>query len=528
MNKKILSIILAVLIISVALTPAAFAADTTIKTVEITDVVEPALNSESANYFKIPENPGYSYDTYNINEYMPCYWTYNSTKPETYDNVIYDGESIYLSETKGFTKPGYYTISVFIRANEGYAFADGVTATVNGKPANILVNYRGYATVYYTFDYLNDVDFDDIDAVNIAGVSAPVEEAIGKFNCTFPVTDEYSKFSNEATERESFDPFVIWIITPTKPVTWADIEDGEYKYSNSEFEFEKGKFYTFVVRVSASNGYEFTDSTKFTVNSLDANAELLSKFEADVWYTFEVADKKKVSSIELSGVDSPAFGEELLFDFDINEDMGYKSNYGVWYVNENKPESIDELYSGKLIREDMQIIPGPDNSEKKELFSDKYYYTFYAFIETDGGYFDPDLTATINGKAANIDSISLSNGTIGVYYTFDKLPPESGGNQTDKKISSIKISQAPDKLVYGRGEELDIAGLVVEAYNSDGSDAGTVDNTILNFDGFKTSSPGMKTVTVLYGNVSADFEITVEFSVIDWILYIVCFGWFWM
>ncbi len=522
--KKILSVLLAALMITVVFCFNAFAADETVNAIEITDVVEPALNSEATAFFKIPENSGYTYDSYDISEYVPCSWIYNSSKPQSYDEIVYDGESLYLSETVGFTKPGYYTFSAFVQVKDGYTFADGVTATVNGKTANIFTHYSGYATVYYTFDYLDDVDFEDISTVNISGVSAPVDGAVAKFGCTFPGTAEYSKFCNEATEREPFDPSVKWIVTATKPASWSDVENGEYCYSNYELKFEKGKFYTFAVRANASNGYEFTSSTKFTINSLDANAELLSDFEAEVWYTFEVADKKKVTSIELIGVVPPVFGEELSFNCSINQiDSGYKFNYGVWYVTEKKPESLDDLYSGKLIRENMLA------SQSKEKFSDKYYYTFYAFAETDGGYFDPALTATVNGKAASVDSGSLSKGIAGVYYTFDKLPPSDSGNTpTDKKISSIKIIKAPDKLVYGYGEELDTTGLVVEAYYSDGSNAGVVDNSLLDFDGFETSSPGKKTVTVLYENVRTNFEITVNFSFLHWILYIVCFGWIWM
>ncbi len=528
MNKKILSILLAVLIISAALTPAAFAADTTINTVEITDVVEPALNGEATEYFEIPENSGYSYDTYNIDEYMPCYWTYNSTKPETYDDVIYDGESIYLSETKGFTKPGYYTISMFIRANEGYTFADGVTATVNGNSANILVNYRGYATVYYTFDYLGDVDFDDISAVNISGVSAPVDGAIGKFNCTFPGTDEYSKFSNEATEREPFDPSVIWIITPTKPATWVDIENGEYHYSNSEFKFEKGKFYTFVVRVSASNGYEFTGSTEFTVNSLDANAELLSKFEADVWYTFEVAEKMNVNSVAVNNVKEPVLNEEVTFGCDFEKDMGYIFKHGVWYATDKKPANLNEVYDGIMIYDNM--IYYPENGKTTEYFSDKYYYTFYALIETDGGDFNPAVTATINGKKAELDAASLDKGILGVYYTFDKLPSSNDENPpvSDKKLASINVAQKPDRLVYGYGDKLDINGLRVTGSYNDGADAGEIDSSKLTFEGFNTSSPGNKTVTVKYENLTATFDVQIEFTILHWIMYIVLFGWIWM
>ncbi len=526
MKKKLISLLLTVIMTIGVFSGSVLAADATVKTLEITDVIEPVLNTAAVEYYKIPDNAGYSYDSYD-ESYIPCSWTYNATKPETYDDIIYNGESIYTHESKGFTKAGYYTFIAYLRTEEGYTVADDATATVNGKAAKVIKGRYDNITVYYTFDYIADIDFADIASVDISGVSAPIDGAIGKFGYAVSDTEKYSAF-NYGDAELNYDPSVMWFVTDSKPQSWADVENGEYFFSDSEFKFEKGKFYTFVIRITANSGYEFTDKTAFKINSFDAKSELITKFEADVWYTFEVADKKLVKSVAISNVKPPALNEVIEFGGNIETDMGYIYNYGVWYATENKPESLEEVYDGLLIYNNLVYYP--DKTITEEFFSDKYYYTFYAFIEADGGYFDPALTATINGKTAQLDADSLNKGIAGVYYTFDKLPSADDEKPpvSDKKLASIKVTRNPDKLVYSYGEELDTAGLVVEATYSDGSYAGVIDNSNLNFDGFDTTSQGKKTVTIKYEKLEASFDIEVEFTFWQWVMYIVLFGWIWM
>ncbi len=74
---------------------------------------------------------------------------------------------------------------------------------------------------------------------------------------------------------------------------------------------------------------------------------------------------------------------------------------------------------------------------------------------------------------------------------------------------------------------IDTNGLVIEATYSDSSKI-EIDNSLIEFTGFDTLSRGTKTVTATYEKQSATFDVEVKFTIVQWILYIICFGWIWM
>ena len=104
----------------------------------------------------------------------------------------------------------------------------------------------------------------------------------------------------------------------------------------------------------------------------------------------------------------------------------------------------------------------------------------------------------------NFDDVTLStsNGKVTVNTTSPKV------------LSSISVSQQPNKTTYFVGESLDTTGLQLKLTYSDGSTAYVTSGFTTS--GFSSSSAGTKTVTVNYGGKTTSFIVTVQNSSIDY------------
>jgi hypothetical protein len=96
------------------------------------------------------------------------------------------------------------------------------------------------------------------------------------------------------------------------------------------------------------------------------------------------------------------------------------------------------------------------------------------------------LTITINGKTASF--------TVTV---------------TDPVLVNIAITGIPAKTVYSRGESLDISGLVVTGFYSDGSFRAEA-VTLANVSGYNAGSVGTQTLTVTINGKATSFTVTVK------------------
>lgn len=113
-------------------------------------------------------------------------------------------------------------------------------------------------------------------------------------------------------------------------------------------------------------------------------------------------------------------------------------------------------------------------------------------------------------KWNNIEILSgndcLQNATV--YYNSTNMPDS---------ISSITVSKLPNKTQYYKNfEELDLSGGVLTVNYEDGSTL-DIDLATLNAEGFDNSVLGKQTVTVKYGDYSADFEVEVIEKMISFI-----------
>ncbi|MBQ8731339.1 MAG: bacterial Ig-like domain-containing protein [Oscillospiraceae bacterium] len=73
-------------------------------------------------------------------------------------------------------------------------------------------------------------------------------------------------------------------------------------------------------------------------------------------------------------------------------------------------------------------------------------------------------------------------------------------------VTDMEITAKPNKLIYLEGDAFDPAGMVVTLHYDDDREVCTADYTVSGYD----STPGTKTITVEYNNVSASFEVVVE------------------
>lgn len=130
---------------------------------------------------------------------------------------------------------------------------------------------------------------------------------------------------------------------------------------------------------------------------------------------------------------------------------------------------------------------------------------FYNCIGLKNVYFE--------GNAEEWAELSILSGNdyltnANVYFNCTEIP---------KGISEVKITKLPTKIKYIENEEdLDLAGGVLTVYY-DGGATLDIDLATLNVSGFDNSVLGIQTITVVYGEYSAKFEVEIVSRPIEFI-----------
>ena len=130
------------------------------------------------------------------------------------------------------------------------------------------------------------------------------------------------------------------------------------------------------------------------------------------------------------------------------------------------------------------------------------------------------LEITVTYTDATNETIRMSEGHV---TGFDSMVPEEqtltvtyGGRTATFTVeviglSGIVVSRQPDKLVYYNDEPLDLTGLVITAWYSDGAEK--IVTQAITVTGFDGSQPGDHEITVTYGDIygedAASFTVTV-------------------
>ena len=117
-----------------------------------------------------------------------------------------------------------------------------------------------------------------------------------------------------------------------------------------------------------------------------------------------------------------------------------------------------------------------------------------------------DSIETTDYELSGFDSSSAGTKTItvtasGKTATFEITVSEAS-------ITAISVTTMPTKINYHIGKEFDSTGIVVTATASDGNTV-TLNSNQLEYSGFDSSSPGIKTITVSYNGMTATFDVTI-------------------
>jgi hypothetical protein len=118
-----------------------------------------------------------------------------------------------------------------------------------------------------------------------------------------------------------------------------------------------------------------------------------------------------------------------------------------------------------------------------------------------------------DGTEEVIDDYSISGFETSVAGSKTITISYLGFNQTieikvtNKSVMGISV-KAPTKLTYTQGESFNTAGMNVMAFYTDGTQSDVTGQSIIG--GFDSSVIGTQTVSVIYGDKSQSFEITIE------------------
>lgn len=107
----------------------------------------------------------------------------------------------------------------------------------------------------------------------------------------------------------------------------------------------------------------------------------------------------------------------------------------------------------------------------------------------------------------------------GINYELKKL------SSSEKIIVSVSVEKLPSKTSYNYKDAIDTSGLELEVVYSDGTRE-TVDS------GYSISPAtcterGTQTVTVTYQGETAEFSVSVSFTILQWIIWILALGFLW-
>lgn len=219
------------------------------------------------------------------------------------------------------------------------------------------------------------------------------------------------------------------------------------------------------------------------------------------------SDKHDVSASYEEG----CFDEDITLD--VNEIETDREPGGVYMVEGQYYDQVG-LYNIKAVNGDSAVVQ-PNEGYKVTIKialpeAYKHQTEFVIYHRFVGGGREQLSTAA--------GTVRVENGylifEVGSFSEFEVLVP----------TASIRITQAPEKLVYRYGEDIDLTGIRV-VYTDDKGVTKTVTNSsLLTVSGYDSDEIGKQTVTVSYGQHTDSFEVEVRMTFWQWIIKILFFG----
>ena len=397
--------------------------DTVIHSIEVTGFVAPVFGADINYYLYVPEDAHYS-----------IMWNSGSWTSSGF------GEEKSIEPDRAFQfQEGIYYEYFIVVPDEGYAFADELTITINGD-ASLVDNYvleseYGWIRVetirFYVYDPSNLL----INSVDITGFTAPEWGAEADVELTAPAECNYS----------IGDAF------------WRCAETDAELYAGDVF----GEVGTYSMRIEIlfSGDYVPADDCVYTINgdaSLIRSATYIASANKVIIQTvgFTIEDPT-IHAIEITGFTPPVYGEEADVSLTVPDGAGYSVAEAYWRCAETELE----LYEG-------------------DSFAAGNYCLRFVVAAEEGHPFADDVTVTINGETYLVRTVSYvpSRNVCIIQTCWYRVAEPTGGNLLGD-VNGDGVVGATDAILILRyvlgGMELDADQLV--AANVDGN--GIIDVT---------------------------------------------------
>ena len=379
------------------------AASELIDTIEINGIVPPengmVADQMVANY-SVPEGANYAVAFIEL-------YCYGFQDPISLSTVL---------EANGETDD-YYLV-IYFGANEGFAFDENFTATVNGGEIGVVdswIQYNGNAAVK-TENMSIAAASELIDTIEINGFVVPEWGAAPFYGVTVPEGAHYSIQMN------------VWTLFDSPNSTNTDMVEGDvYDHPGPDFNYYQrfmlvpDEGYAFPLpefnQPGAGSLGELTvlingsdELVGFYMVDYDESSETYGcLYIASASFTVEEPASNVITTIEIEGFTAPVYGEHPDYEVSVPEGV----HYSVTTTNWN------------------WFMDGFGNTVFPEDTFDNGDYSYYQYFEitADEGYtFAEDVTVTINGDGTLVDSHG-ENGSAGsqwinsIFFTIEAPEP---------------------------------------------------------------------------------------------------------
>ena len=368
--KKSLSILLAVLmLVGIFAAVPVTAGAATISKIDVIGVFSPAAGAY----------PDYTADVNSYNCKVDSIYWYDCTN------------NIWINDSTKFVEGNEYQVNVHVKADSGSGFAtpdSSVSATVNSKKAQVshvtLEDPEEYLNISYNFT-ARAADT-EIDTVTLNGVTEPEAGKTAK-----------KTYNNNSTYYT------------VKAFEWRLPDDSSI---SSGYVFQTDSTYQARFYLAPKEGYRFGGSVKGTINGYNAtvrNTAGRAYYEyICVTYNYTTGSEMNITKIDFTDIVAPKAGESPKYTYKTASE-GFTVEEVNWYCDGNKVSASDKFEVGKTYNINIKL-----KAKSGYRFSVDYYDM-------------NDYTATVNGKNAEVNTITLDNPDeiTRIRYTFPTVQKPS-------------------------------------------------------------------------------------------------------
>jgi len=315
-----------------------------------------------------------------------------------------------MSANDTFKEGYWYVVYVHFEATSGNRFSETINPFINDETAKIsgpaVQANRTKVSIYKAYQ----------------ATKAPTAISKVDLNVVKPVAGKTPTFAKVDTTQYFSEKYGT-VSNCSNGVTWTNQSNNINITVNNPFK-EDSK-YTVTYYLTAKDGYKFTTATQCIINGAAAALELIDKYHAKVFLKNIVPGdgKKEISSASIY-VTTPKDGEKP--DYTKIDDTGYYSDNGL-------NGSGTKIYKNGVAwykSASSYISPGTT-----ETFKGGTEYTVKLSLLPKEGYkFAKNVTATLNGKTATVET--LDDGSISVSVKLTALDKEHIHTDSDWKTDS--------------------------------------------------------------------------------------------